>query len=162
MESGSNDTGVLSDTNNGVLSDTNNGVLSDTNNGVDAKNNDTNSVAKSEVLNVQRKENVKKVIYPFIDELVDTFYTDETNSLIENAVSSNGDKSVFLMFVMMYFGIHLKLDNSNDQVKKEQLKLMLSDIVKDHNKRQICIQMFHEKMQDIFNFNVENETKFLN
>ena len=69
----------------------------------------------------KKQEYLKKTIYPFIDEMVDVFYTDNCNNLIESAVTSNTDKSVFLMFVVMYFGIHLKLEQENDLSKKEQI-----------------------------------------
>jgi membrane-bound lytic murein transglycosylase len=108
-------------------------------------------------LQISNKQDLKKVIYPFVDEMVDTLYTDECNNLIENAVSTNGDKSVFLMFVMMYFGIHLKLDNQNDATKKEQIKSMLSDVIRDPHKRKLCIEMFQNKVQDIFNFDSDKD-----
>jgi len=40
-----------------------------------------------------------------------------------------------MMYIMMYFGIHLKLENENDETKKHQIKLLLADLIKDHDKR---------------------------
>ena len=105
----------------------------------------------------KKQEDLKKTIYPFIDEMVEVFYTDNCNNMIENVVTTNSDKSIFLMFVMMYFGIHLKLEQENDDTKKKQIKLMLSDIIRDHDKRRLCIEMFESKMQDIFKFNINDK-----
>ena len=84
-------------------------------------------------------------IYPFINEMVD-----KSNELIENSISGGYDKSIFLMFVVMYFGIHLKLENtftddvdrrqgSNTEEKKTQIKLLMTDFIKDPIKRNMCI-----------------------
>ena len=66
------------------------------------------------------KNMVENKIYPFIDEMVDVFYTENCNSMIKQAIETESDKKTFLMFVMMYFGIHLKLENENDETKKQQ------------------------------------------
>ena len=111
-------------------------------------------------------------IYPFtlpsndvfvkgINEMVDTFYTENCNELIENSISGGYDKSIFLMFVVMYFGIHLKLENtftddvdrrqgSNTEEKKTQIKLLMTDFIKDPIKRNMCINIFEEKFHNSF------------
>lgn len=96
------------------------------------------------------KNVVKTEIYPFINEMVDTFYTKECNNLIGKAIETDSDKSTFMMFVMMYFGIHLKLETEDDDVKKSQIKMLLSDLIKDHEKRKFCIEMFQTKFQSMF------------
>ena len=98
----------------------------------------------------QNKKNIKEKIYPFINEIVDLFYTDDCNSIIEKVIENDNDKSVFLMFIMMYFGIHLKLDKSNDDIKKDQIKILMTELIKDPYKRQFCIEMFENKFQDFF------------
>lgn len=99
---------------------------------------------------VNGKNIVKNEIYPFINEMVDTFYTKECNELIEKAIESDTDKSTFMMFVMMYFGIHLKLETQDNDVKKSQIKMLLTDLIKDHDKRKFCIEMFQTKFQSMF------------
>lgn len=97
-------------------------------------------------------------IYPFIDEIVDTLYTEHLNTLMDKSIETESDKSVFLMFVMMYFCIHLKLkhpdddtkDNTDDHVKREQIKVILSEVIRDSDKRRLCINMFQSKFQDLF------------
>jgi hypothetical protein len=97
------------------------------------------------------KTNIKTdMIYPFIDEMVDTFYNDQSNSLIERAIESNEDKSIFMMYVMMYFGIHLKLEKENDQLKKQQIKLLMTDLIRDPEKRKYCIEMFEARFHNAF------------
>jgi hypothetical protein len=90
------------------------------------------------------------IIYPFIDEMVDTFYNDQSNALIERAIESRQDKSIFMMYVMMYFGIHLKLERENDEIKKEQIKVLMTDLVRDPEKRKFCIELFENRFHNAF------------
>lgn len=94
--------------------------------------------------------------YPFIDELVDKLYDKSLNDLIENSVKTPIDKKVFLMFIMMYFIIHLQLDNAID--KKETIKSMLNDLIGNREKRKLFITFFDEKFDD-FQFTDENIKK---
>lgn len=100
-------------------------------------------------------------IYPFINEMVDSFYTKECNELIEKAIESDSDKSIFMMYIMMYFGIHLKLENENNEAKKHKIKLLLTDLIKDHEKRKYCIEMFQNKFQNVFLESSSKENKNL-
>lgn len=109
------------------------------------------SSQKSEIIN----------IYPFINEMVDSFYTKECNELIEGAIESESDKSIFMMYIMMYFGIHLKLERENDETKKHQIKLLLTDLIRDHEKRKYCIEMFQNKFQNVFLESSSKENKNL-
>lgn len=103
----------------------------------------------------QNKDIIKQKIYPFIDEMVDTFYTDRSNLLIEKVIQTSTDKSIFLMFVMMYYSIHvsLKTDNTNvdKEMKKSQIKILMNEFIQDPQKRQFCIELFATKFQDILN-----------
>jgi len=54
------------------------------------------------------------------------------------------------MFVMMYFGIHLKLGNEIDETKKNQIKILLTDFIRDPEKRRCCIEMFETKFNNSF------------
>lgn len=107
------------------------------------------------------KDIVKNEIYPFINEMVDTFYNDNCNELINNSISGGYDKSIFLMFVAMYFGIHLKLENDNKEEKKQQIKILMSDFIKDPIKRRMCIEIFETKFHNIFleSTKVKNDKK---
>ena len=113
----------------------------------------------------ESKKTVKTSIYPFINEMVDTFYTEDCNSMIERAIDNDSDKSVFLMFIMMYFGIHLKLEKENDDFKKNKIKLLMTDLIRDPEKRKYCIEMFESKFHSTFfegsNKEVVNSNKLL-
>ena len=50
----------------------------------------------------------------------------------------------------MYFGIHLKLENENDEMKKQQIKILLTDFIRDPEKRKCCIEMFETKFNNSF------------
>jgi hypothetical protein len=102
---------------------------------------------------------IKTTIYPFINDMVDTFYTENCNKLIEKCIETETDKNTFLMFIMMYFGIHLKLSSENDIQKKYQIKTILSDLIRDPEKRRICIEMFESKFHDTFTFNSTKKIK---
>lgn len=90
-------------------------------------------------------------IYPFINEMVDTFYTENANKLIEKTIQHNSDKSIFMMYITMYFAIHLKL--KDDENKKLYIKQIMSEIINDPNKRTKVIEMFESKFHDIYNSN---------
>ena len=98
-------------------------------------------------------------IYPFINDLVDTFYTEKLNLLVQQSIEQEQDKSVFMMFVMMYFGIHLKLKSENDQDKKDQIKLLLNDLIKNPEKRKYCIEMFETRFNHLFLQQPSSENK---
>lgn len=92
----------------------------------------------------ENKKRVKQKIYPFINDMVDTLYNDSTNELIERVIENNNDKSVFLMFIMMYYGIHLQLDKQDDDnFKREQIKILMTDLIRDPQKRQFCIEVLN-------------------
>lgn len=98
-------------------------------------------------MNLQKgKTRVKQKIYPFVNEIVDAFNNDSTNDLIEKVIDNDNDKSIFLMFVMMYYCIHLKLNTKDADIKKD----ILNELVKDPQKRRFCIEVFENKFQDIF------------
>ncbi len=88
----------------------------------------------------------KPQTFPFIEELVDKLYNESLNELIEKNVSTPIDKKVFLMFVMMYFVVHLQLDD--EPKKKETIKEMLGDLMSNRDKRKLFISFFNEKFSD--------------
>lgn len=115
-------------------------------------NTNTNFITDEINLNVNQ-------IFPFIDEMVNIFYTTECNDLIEKAIQAESDKSIFMMYIMLYFGIHLKLESENDEIKKNQIKILLTDLIKDHNKRRLCIEMFQSKFQNVFSVATSKKIK---
>jgi hypothetical protein len=92
-----------------------------------------------------------KRTYPFVDKLVDALYQDDLNSVIEKSIEGHYDKSIFMMFVMLYFGIFLSIENFD--YKKELIKQSLSDIIRDHDKRTACLQLFCSAFGHIFEKN---------
>ncbi len=93
---------------------------------------------------------VPEIKYKFINELVDTFY-ESSEKLIDNAVQMEDDKSVFLMFILMYFASHLKvktvLNNKTPLERKEIIKKLLEDVISDPSKRALCIRAFDKKFR---------------
>jgi hypothetical protein len=113
---------------------------------------DTNQTKEYDTLIKKNDEIQKEIIkiYPFINDLVDTFYKEHLNTFIDKSIESEGDKSVFLMFVMMYFCIHLKLEKENNDVKKDNIKILMSDIINDPEKRRLCLELFESKFHNLF------------
>jgi hypothetical protein len=78
-------------------------------------------------------------VYPFIDELVDSLYTDELNKLIDSE-NVQFDKRTFLMFIIIYFSTRLYA--SNESISKENIKLFMTDLIRNPMKRGKCIELF--------------------
>lgn len=106
-----------------------------------------------ELQNSKIKNVSNDLVYPFIDEIVDILFTKNVNSLVENSIEYNSDKSIFMMFITMYFAIHLKLDIPNDENKKTHIKQIMTEMINDPEKRLKCIQLFQSKFQDLYNSN---------
>lgn len=109
---------------------------------------------------ISQKPNLDN-IYPFINEMVDTFYTENANELIEKTIQHTSDKSIFMMYITMYFAIHLKL--KDDENKKHYIKQIMSEIINDPVKRSKVIEMFESKFHDIYSssFIKLNELPFI-
>lgn len=93
-------------------------------------------------------------IFPLIDDLVNSLYTDEINDLIDTKCKTIEDKRVFFMFLIMYFYTYLNISNDikeNYDVKKE-LKIFLTDVINNPDKRIKCIELYT---------NFEKSIKFL-
>ncbi len=97
---------------------------------------------------MKNKSVIKKQQFPLIDKLVDTLDTPELNELIEEHTENNQERQILFMFINIY--LYIKLNSSG--VNKEQMKELITEIIKDHNKRKFCIDTF-------FNFqkNIESE-----
>ena len=116
----------------------------------------------------QNKNIIKQKIYPFIDEMVEAFYNDDSNNLIKKVIETVNDKSIFLMFVMMYYSIQVSLKdtdidkyNTNKEMKKSHIKFLMNELIQDPEKRKFCIEVFASKFQDIIKTN-ENDNEIEN
>lgn len=92
----------------------------------------------------------KEDIFPFVNEMVETLYNEQCNSLIDKSIENEQDKSTFMMFIIMYFGIHLKLETKDDDTKKTQIKMLLTELIRDPEKRRYCIELFQSKFNNLF------------
>lgn len=100
-------------------------------------------------------------IYPFVDELVETLCTDKTKNFIRKNIENENDKHTFLMFIFLYFSIELKILNAPTiditiEKHKEGIKYIMSDIIKNPEKRKMCIEMFNSKFKNLY---IKNETE---
>lgn len=103
-----------------------------------------------------KKENSN--VYPFINELVDSLFNDELNSIIDKNTEINSDKSVFMMFVNIYFMAYLHTQQSqndtqknvSDEERKNLLKEMLTDVIRCPEKRQVCVSLI-KQINPLFN-----------
>lgn len=93
-------------------------------------------------------------IYPMIDELVNSLYTDEINNLINTKCETIDDRRVFLMFLIMYFYTYLSIpkDVKEQYDMKHELKVFLTDMIRNPEKRAKCIELYT---------NFENSVKLL-
>jgi len=102
----------------------------------------------------------KIMIYPFINDLVDSLFNEEFNNLVNKNTESNTDKSVFMMFVNIYFMAYLHVQEKQNLIqdinidshtnKKLLLKKMLSEVVKCPEKRQMCVALI-KQINPLFN-----------
>jgi hypothetical protein len=83
-------------------------------------------------------------ILPGINDLVNVLYTEHLNEYLDKKNETSDDRRVLLMFLIMYFYSYLSVPKeikSNVDVK-QTLKAFLSDLIKDHTKRKICLEMY--------------------
>lgn len=95
-------------------------------------------------ISLKKFEN-NKDIYPGIDDLVDVLYTDEINNLIDTKCQTSDDKRVFLMFLIMYFYNYLSIPDDikgGDYDVKTSLKMFLTDLLKNPEKRTKCLEIY--------------------
>jgi hypothetical protein len=83
-------------------------------------------------------------IYPMIDELVNSLYTDSINNLIDTKCETIDDRRVFLMFLIMYFYTYLSIPKNIKEKfdMKNELKVFLSDMIRNPEKRAKCIELY--------------------
>lgn len=105
-------------------------------------------------------------ILPGINDLVNVIYNDHLNSLLDKKNESLDDRRVLLMFLIMYFYSYLSIpkDIKNHIDVKQTLKAFLSELIKDHKKRKVCLEMYQAfettvKTIGINNININNNIK---
>lgn len=83
-------------------------------------------------------------IYPMIDELVNSLYKDDINNLIDTKCETVDDRRVFLMFLIIYFYTYLSVpkDVKEKYDMKHELKVFLTDMIKNPEKRAKCIELY--------------------
>ena len=86
-------------------------------------------------------------VCPFMDDLVDSLYTDELNTLIEKTCQTGLDKRTFMMFIMMYFFTMLNVSGagtctSEGVDRKSMLKEFMSDLIMNSEKRRRCVDLY--------------------
>lgn len=111
----------------------------------------------SKSLSVKQENNNSNNVYPFINELVDSLFNNELNSIIDENTELNHDKSVFMMFVNIYFMAYLHTQSKtstqnrvSDEERKKLLKEMLSDVIRCPEKRQVCVSLI-KQINPLFN-----------
>ncbi len=108
---------------------------------------------QTHIQKTERFDTIKKHKYPFIDELVDVLHSDKLNKLLSKNVQSDSDKSIFMMFVVVYFIINLKLRTSSigeDPFNKQKIKDIMSSVIGDAHKRKACLDLFESHFRQFF------------
>lgn len=83
-------------------------------------------------------------ILPGINELVDLLFNENINNFIDKKCESVDDRRTIFMFVMMYFYTYLSIPDNMKMNKdlKQNLKIFLSDMIHNKDKRLKCLEMY--------------------
>lgn len=95
-------------------------------------------------VHLTNSQNNKQVIYPMIDDLVETLHNDTLNNLIDAKCITELDKKTFMIFVITYFYTYL---NVGKDVSKEDIKIFLSELIRNPDKRRQCIELYNKQLQ---------------
>lgn len=95
--------------------------------------------------------------YPIVEDIVESLYTD-FEELINKYVENNNEKSIFLMYINLYLMVHLSLDKQ--YCIKNNIKEIMSDFIRDSNKRRICLEKIENQLRIVFNED-KNKNKLL-
>jgi hypothetical protein len=79
-----------------------------------------------------------------IDELVDILHNDTLNHLIDSKCTTELDKKTFMIFVITYFYTYL---NIGKDVSKEDIKIFLTELIRNPEKRRQCIELYYKQLQ---------------
>lgn len=105
-------------------------------------------------MEIQKADKIEgKNIYPIIEKMVDAYYT-QTSKMLDMTIEAESDKSIFMMYIILYFGIHTKLYNT-DANSKKVIKEALNDMIRDPEKRKVCINVIEKKFRNLLESNVE-------
>ena len=78
-----------------------------------------------------------------VNDLVDILYNERINDYINNKCETSDDRRVIFMFLIMYFYSYLSIPGElKDVDMKEMLKIFLSDLIKNSDKRKKCLEMY--------------------
>lgn len=83
-------------------------------------------------------------ILPGINDLVNVLYIENLNEFLDKKNETSDDRRVLLMFLIMYFYSYLSIPKqvkSNVDVK-QTLKVFLSELIRDKDKRLICLNVY--------------------
>ena len=95
-------------------------------------------------------------ILPFINDIVD-----HLEELLENKCENEDEKRIMIMFILTYAYSHLTIVPKNTKInnidKKNLIKITMTNIIMDRNKRLQIIQMFQNFEKDtLINFVEQN------
>jgi hypothetical protein len=95
-------------------------------------------------IQLTNSQNNKQIIYPMIDDLVETLHNDTLNNLIDTKCITELDKKTFMIFVITYFYTYL---NVGKDVSKEDIKIFLTELIRNPEKRRQCIELYHKQLE---------------
>ena len=98
---------------------------------------------------ITTKRDTAGYICPFIDDFVDCLYTDQLNDLVEKSCQTDIDKRTFMMFIMMYFSSYLSMNDLGGRDRKTVLKVFMSDLIMNSEKRQKCVELYRTFEQSV-------------
>jgi hypothetical protein len=100
-------------------------------------------------------------ILPGINDLVDVLYTENLNEFLDKKNETQDDRRVIMMFIMMYFYSYISVPREvkNYIDVKQTLKAFLSDLIRDKDKRLICVNVYKNFEDSLKLMNVEMENK---
>jgi hypothetical protein len=83
-------------------------------------------------------------ILPGINDLVNILYNERINDYMNSECKTADDRRVMFMFLIMYFYSYLSIPGELTSVVdvKEMLKIFLSDLIKNSDKRKKCLEMY--------------------
>lgn len=83
-------------------------------------------------------------ILPGINDLVNVLYTEHLNEFLDKKNETSDDRRVLLMFLIMYFYSYISIPREvkNYIDVKQTLKVFLSELIRDKDKRLICLNVY--------------------
>jgi hypothetical protein len=105
-------------------------------------------------LSIVELSQLKPIVFPFVDKMVETLYND-CEQLVSDHIETYEEKNIFMMFIIMYFAVHLKVRDTlyncfSESERKNALKNILSHILRNPEQRTACLQMFETQFRSMF------------